>query len=75
MCWAKTRDSPKGCSQNRRRTAAWSRGPARGDVTAKVGVNRVDSVRFLSHYGVASKHTALGTCSALHATPRCSSWQ
>jgi len=41
----------------------------------EVGVNRVDSVRFLSHSGVASKHEALGTCSALHATPRCSSWQ
>jgi len=33
-------------------------------------VNRVDSVRFLSRCGVASKHEALGTCSALHATRR-----
>ena len=35
----------------------------------------VDSVRFSSRCGVASKHEALGTCSALRATQRCSSWQ
>ena len=46
-----------------------------GDATVEVCVNRVESVRFLSRYGVASKHTTLGTCFALHATLRCSSWQ
>jgi len=40
--WAKTRASPKGCSQNRRRTVAWSRGPACGDVTVEVRMSRVD---------------------------------
>ena len=33
-------------------------------------MNRVESVRFMSRYGVASKQEALGTCSALHATQR-----
>ena len=50
------------------RTAARNRGPACGDVTAEVRVESRASVRFCPGYGVASKHTSLGTCSALRGT-------
>jgi len=37
--------------------------------------SRVDSARRVSRSGVASKQNTLGTCSALHATHRCSTCQ
>ena len=51
-----TRASPTGCSQNRRHTGAWSRGPACGDATVQVCQSHVDSVRRVSRCRAAGSH-------------------
>ena len=64
----KPRQPTRGCGQNRRRAEAWSRGPGfRG--CDRAGVHRTVGIgALMSRSGVASKHTPLGTCSALHGT-------
>jgi hypothetical protein len=65
----KPRQPARGCGQNRRRTGTWSRGPGfRGCDRVGAFEERAILGALLSRSGVASKHTTLGTCSALRGT-------
>jgi len=58
-----------GCGQNRRRAETLSRGPGfRGCDREGACKERVIPGALMSRSGVASKHTTLGTCSALRGT-------
>ena len=72
--WAKTRDSPKGCGQNRRRTAAWSRdrrnakqGPRSRGCDRGADHKRVDSKPILR--ASAGSDPQRGPSSALRRAP------
>jgi len=63
----KPRQPTRGCGQNRRRAGTWSRDPLAGCDRAGACEDRASGA-LLSRSGVASKHTTLGTCSALRGT-------